>query len=70
MLTIGVSLDEINKLTRECLNKPDEYKAINLCANGEKGDTLLYKSGVKTLGLDNPAMNYIPWLVLNGELNS
>ena len=69
MLTISDSSDEINKFTRQCLNSLDAYSAIHLCANSDKGDSLLYKSGVKTLALDNPFMSYIPWLVLNGELN-
>jgi hypothetical protein len=67
MSTMSQTLDEVNKEARKCLDRTDAYKAIHLCANSDKGDLLLYKAGVKTLGLDNPIMSYVPWVVVNGE---
>ena len=69
MANFGDNKAEINDLAKKCLEKSTEaYTNIMTCANTIKGDELLHSSGIKTLALDNPPMNYIPWLVLNGSL--
>lgn len=66
MERFGDTQEEINEIARQCLVKSAAaYTNIHACANSVKGSELLYAAGVKTKGLDNPPMNYIPWFVLN-----
>lgn len=38
------------------------------CASGPRGRRLLALAGARTVGL-KPALNFVPWIVINGERN-
>lgn len=42
------------------------YDAVKKCASGKEGNKLEHAMGAKTESLD-PAHNYVPWIVINGE---
>ena len=51
----------------ECSSKNSiPFDQLNTCANDLLGNTLLYESGVRTLGLI-PKKNYVPWIVANNK---
>lgn len=43
-----------------------DYDELKKCADGSKGNQLLYQAGEITNGLI-PKLNYVPWINLNGE---
>ncbi|EGT52180.1 hypothetical protein CAEBREN_01590 [Caenorhabditis brenneri] len=61
------SLDEAMKCVTE--NFPAEYNRMRECASGPRGRRLLALSGQKTASL-SPAVDFIPWIVINGARNS
>lgn len=61
------SLDEAMKCVTE--NFPSEYNRMRECASGPRGRRLLALSGQKTASL-SPAVDFIPWIVINGARNS
>ncbi|CAP35620.1 Protein CBG18106 [Caenorhabditis briggsae] len=61
------SLDEAMKCVTE--HFPVEYNRMRECASGPRGRRLLALSGQKTASL-TPAIDFIPWIVINGARNS
>lgn len=50
----------------QCAKKHSiNYEELKKCADGNKGNQLLYEAGEKTNSL-NPKLNYVPWINVNG----
>lgn len=53
--------------SEKCVTKAGlVWKTVNDCATGSQGNALVHKSAVKTSALQ-PAHQYVPWIVVNGE---
>ena len=62
MSNIAYIPESVARLCSESFNMP--FEPIYECARNKRGNDLLYKMGVLTLGL-NPQLNYVPWINVN-----
>jgi len=54
------------KAAKSCVKSSDlNWKSIESCSKGDKGNALMHKAAMKTSAL-SPPHKYVPWIVANG----